>query len=340
MNHAKDLRKNSISGEVALLKGTWVKLICGASNQDLLSITDLCAVYAAAGVNCIDVAADIAVVHAAKKGLDWVESHLGIRPWLMVSVSDGKDVHFRKASFNPSLCPKNCSRPCEKICPANAINEGIIKNLCYGCGRCLPICPLGIIKEEDQYLNTKDFGSLISKARPDAVEIHTAPGRASAFENALKAILESKVPLKRIAVSCGLAGHNINAEALAKELWQRHKCLRKYQQRPLWQLDGRPMSGDLGKSSGKFAISLWEQVRSIAPPGPLQLAGGTNSQTIHYLSDHRRPEGIAFGGMARKLIQPFLIEAQEKNTNLIEWPNGWSQALKKAKELVEPWLYR
>ena len=67
------------------------------------SITDLCAVYAAAGVNCIDVAADIAVVHAAKKGLDWVESHLGIRPWLMVSVSDGKDVHFRKASFNPSF---------------------------------------------------------------------------------------------------------------------------------------------------------------------------------------------------------------------------------------------
>ena len=69
-------------GDEALLKGTWVKLICGASNEDLHAITDLCALYAAAGVHCIDVAANSAVVLAARKGLDWVEAIYGKRPWL------------------------------------------------------------------------------------------------------------------------------------------------------------------------------------------------------------------------------------------------------------------
>ena len=149
----------SVENEVALEEGTWVKLISGASNQDLPFITDLCAVYAAAGVNCVDVAADIAVVHAAREGLNWVESRLGIRPWLMISISDGQDAHFRKAWFDPKLCPKDCPRPCQKACPAKAIKDigGINKNRCYGCGRCLPACPLGLIKEKEKFLNPYEF---------------------------------------------------------------------------------------------------------------------------------------------------------------------------------------
>ena len=111
-------QQHSISNEVALRNGNWVKLICGASNHDLPAISDLCAIYATAGVHCIDVAADAAVVLAARQSLDWVESNIGIRPWLMVSLSDGKDAHFRKARFDPNFCPQNCPRPCEKICPA------------------------------------------------------------------------------------------------------------------------------------------------------------------------------------------------------------------------------
>ena len=68
------------SNKSALESGSWVKLICGASNEDLPSITDLCAVYGAAGVHCGDVAADIAVVAAAREGLNWVESKLGKKP--------------------------------------------------------------------------------------------------------------------------------------------------------------------------------------------------------------------------------------------------------------------
>ena len=51
--------------ELALARGQWVKLICGASNHDLAAIEDLCALYGLVGVDCIDVAADPAAVAAA-----------------------------------------------------------------------------------------------------------------------------------------------------------------------------------------------------------------------------------------------------------------------------------
>ncbi len=328
------------SPEVALRQGNWVKFICGASNEDLTSISDLCAIYAAAGVNCIDLAPDSAVVAAAREGLDWVETNHGIRPWLMISVTDGKDIHFRKAIFDPKSCPKECKRPCEKTCPTYAItrNNGVREDLCYGCGRCIPVCPLDLIHEKNTVLKIEDFGDLISKVKPDAVEIHTAPGRINAFENSLKSILNSKVDLKRIAVSCGLEINGISQYQLSQELWSRHECLRRYNQKPIWQLDGRPMSSDLGISTGKAAVSLLKKMHSIAPPGPLQLAGGTNAQTINHIVSNSGLAGIAFGGIARKLIQPFLIEAKARNKKLIHWPEGWHRALKVAKGLINPWL--
>ena len=40
----------------------WVKLICGASNEDIVSIEDLSAIFSAAGVDYIDVAAEQSIV--------------------------------------------------------------------------------------------------------------------------------------------------------------------------------------------------------------------------------------------------------------------------------------
>ena len=335
-------QRDHFASEKALKNKIWVKLICGASNQDLPSISDLCAVYATVGVHCIDVAADAAVVYAAREALDWVESRQNIRPWLMVSLSDGKDAHFRKAWFDPSKCPKDCSRPCQSICPAHAIPSkgGINSKRCYGCGRCLSTCPLGLIQEQDRRLTIKEFAPLLYELEPDAIEIHTAPGRALAFKKTLEELSKANIPLKRVAVSCGIQNNGISIEELAQELWNRHKYIRQYGQKPLWQLDGRRMSGDLGKGTAKVAVALWEKIRPIAPPGPLQLAGGTNEFTIDHIPYQDGPNGVAFGGMARKLIQPWLLEAQAKQISLRDWPEGWQHAVEAANALIKPWLNR
>ena len=153
------ITQNSICNSEALKKGNWVKLICGASNQDLPAINDLCSIYGAAGVHCIDLAADEAVIHAARNAIDWVFETYGKKPWLMISLSDGKDAHFRKAWFNPDLCPSNCSRPWQSICPAHAIEKegGVKANKCYGCGRCIDTCPLGTVSYTHLTLPTSDL---------------------------------------------------------------------------------------------------------------------------------------------------------------------------------------
>ncbi len=331
-----------LDSEEALAKGSWVKLICGASNEDLPAISDLCALYATAGVHCIDVAADAAVVYAARKGLDWCEEFQGSRPWLMISLSDGKDEHFRKAWFDHNLCPPDCPKPCQKSCPASAITnrKGINTKRCYGCGRCLPSCPLGLIQAQDKHLELEEIAPLIAELQPDAVEIHTAPGRKKEFQKTIKEIISSNVQLKRVAVSCGLEGHQISPTELAQELWERFSYLRKHELRPLWQLDGRRMSGDLGIGTAKVAVNLWQKILAVAPPGPLQLAGGTNAQTIQLLPNENGPAGIAFGGIARKLIEPWLLKAEANERNLRDWPEGWQPALQEAKQLINPWLLK
>ena len=160
----------------------WVKLICGASNEDIIAIEDLCAIYSAAGVDYIDVAAEQSIVQAARNGIKWAKEVFGTSPRLMISISEGRDIHFRKAKFDPLRCPTNCPRPCEKICPPFAIDKlGIKESKCYGCGRCLNSCPLNLISEYEYNLSKNDLLKTIQTIKPDAVEIHTEINRIDSF---------------------------------------------------------------------------------------------------------------------------------------------------------------
>ena len=329
--------------ELALARGRWVKLICGASNQDLEAIEDLCGLYALAGVHCIDGAADQAVVAAIRRGVAWAQERGAARPWLMLSLSDGDDPHFRKAWFDPSRCPSSCLRPCERVCPAAAIGErdtgapGVMEARCYGCGRCLPACPLGLIEGRSQVLAAEAVAPLLVQVRPDALELHTQPGRLQAFGERLDQLVASGISVKRLAVSAG-------AEVGARELWQRFSLLRARGLRPLWQLDGRPMSGDVGEGTAHAAVRLLAQRAHEAPPGPLQLAGGTNGATLRQLEAQPSlaplAAGVAFGGVARRQLQPWLLAAQQRGNRLLADGELWPQALEVVQRLVRPWLER
>lgn len=326
-----------------------MKLICGASNQDLAAIEDLCGIYTLAGVHCIDVAPDSAVVAAARRGIAWGRARCladaPLAPWLMVSLSDGSDPHFRKAWFDPRRCPTDCPRPCARICPAAAIGDagGVLEDRCYGCGRCQPLCPHGLIEELEHILAGAEVAPLLAALRPDAVELHTRPGRREPFARRLEQVVESGVPLCRLAVSCGSEG---GAAALASELWQRYEQLRRHGFRPLWQLDGRPMSGDVGAGTAYAAVRLLQALRPLAPPGPLQLAGGTNDHTLPLLRRRAGSAvaaralacGVAFGGRARTPLQPLLQEAERRGHHLLEDEELWPRALEFARGLVTPWL--
>jgi ferredoxin len=261
----------------------------------------------------------------------------------MLSLSDGLDPHFRKAWFDPARCPSSCPRPCERVCPALAIGPptpggpGVVEDRCYGCGRCLPACPLGLIQERSQVLAPGAVAPLLAELRPEAIELHTQPGRLQAFGERLDQLMASGIPLRRLAVSAG-------AEVGVQELWQRFALIRAKGLLPIWQLDGRPMSGDVGDGMAHAAVRLLAQLAPQAPPGPLQLAGGTNGKTLAHLEAQPQlaqlAAGVAFGGVARRQLQPWLLAAQRRGTSLLADGELWPQALVAVQQLVRPWLER
>ncbi|MEG3436712.1 LdpA C-terminal domain-containing domain [Pannus brasiliensis CCIBt3594] len=292
----------------SLLEGHWFKLICGASYQDLPTIRDLALVYTLAGADCIDVAADRAVIEAAREGIESAAKIPGFarktRPWLMVSLNDGEDPHFRKALFDPNLCPIDCSRPCERICPANAIDaSGVIDRRCYGCGRCLPVCPLGLIETRSRIVEPGEIVPILLETDIDAIEIHTSVGHEESFRRLWEAIAPATENLKILAISCQ------DHENLFDYLRYIRETIGKLSCPLIWQTDGRPMSGDIGKGTTHPAIAMARKVLSSDFGGFVQLAGGTNAHTVTKLEQMGllgKIAGIAYGSYARSIVLPIL----------------------------------
>ncbi|MGF1935157.1 MAG: circadian clock protein LdpA [Nostoc sp. ChiQUE02] len=344
----------------SLKQGDWFKLICGASFQHLPAVRSLTLAYTLAGADCIDVAADPAVIAAAQAGLQVAKSlakdaqkrgfdYKGNSPFLMVSLNDGEDPHFRKAEFNPTECPTDCPRPCERICPAQAIVfnnikedfSGVVSEKCYGCGRCIPVCPYDIIYTSSTVTTPGAIAPLVMSTGVDAVEIHTQVGRLAEFEQLWQAILPWVDQLKLLAISCP------DGEGMTDYLRALYDLIAPLKGALIWQTDGRPMSGDIGDGTTIAAVKLGQKVLAAKLPGYVQLAGGTNRYTVAKLKamgllkeagEHlagskgenfsplppaKCPSasiaGVAYGSYARVLLSPILEQLENKevsNTNV------------------------
>ena len=328
----------------SLEAGNWFKLICGASFQDLPSVRNLTLAYALAGADCIDVAADPAVIASAREAIEIAQSlncatTKGM-PWLMVSLNDGEDPHFRKAEFDVTACPPLCPRPCETICPADAIaftekNGGVIEPRCYGCGRCLPVCPSQLISTRSTQLTPTEIAALIEQ-KIDAVEIHTQVGHQAEFNRVWQAIAPWHDQLKLVAISCRDGNGLVDYLSLLYDSISPLSC------RLIWQTDGRPMSGDLGIGATRAAVKLAQKVLAARLPGYVQLAGGTNAHTVTklrelgLLNQSQSVSGVAYGSYARSLLAPILKRLDFYTPRLENSPSLLWEAVQTAHSLVSP----
>ncbi|MGF1676973.1 MAG: circadian clock protein LdpA, partial [Rivularia sp. (in: cyanobacteria)] len=342
---------------LSLKEGHWFKLICGASFQHLPAVRSLTLAYTLAGADCIDVAADPAVIGAAREAIQAAAS-LGANarqrgfsyqgtPLLMVSLNDGEDPHFRKAEFNATKCPTECSRPCETICPAQAITfnsikynfNGVLSDKCYGCGRCLPVCPYDRIEAVSYATSVGVIAPLILKSGVDAVEIHTTVGHLAEFKKLWQTILPYIGHLKLVAISCP------NGEGMIDYLHDLYAAIAPLNCVNIWQTDGRSMSGDIGSGTTLATVKLGAKVLRAKIPGYVQLAGGTNNYTVPKLramgllkeltrsksqvmgennvishtsarlGTETSVAGVAYGSYARKLLSSVLEELEQKEVN-------------------------
>lgn len=246
------------------------------------------------------------------------------RPWLMVSINDGEDPHFRKAFFDASACPPSCSQPCIGICPTDAIafsqnglspDDGVISERCYGCGRCLPVCPFEQIQTRFHRSNPS---TIVAELFPqiDALEIHTQIGRLDNFQRLWQVIERGCQDLQVVSISCP------DGEGVIAYLWQLYQIMQLPQDAVIWQTDGRPMSGDIGAGTTQATIRYAKKMLAKGPPGFVQLAGGTNHSTVPRLKKmgllgdeihpHKRQvSGVAYGSYARKGLTTLINKMEE-----------------------------
>lgn len=318
----------------SLQQGTWVKVISGASFHHLPAIRNLALVYTLAEVDCIDLAADPAIIKVAQAGIQdaLVLQPTASIPILMASFNDGEDPHFRKATLKEFSCPSHCSQPCIRICPIQAISSvgkeedkqvAIHPHLCFGCGRCEPVCPY-------QQIQTLGYELPVSQLLPDLIqvgvtglEIHTQVGRQEPFQT-LWALITPWIPrLEVVSISLG------DSPGLTEYLQELRQIMQPLPRHLIWQADGRPMSGDIGAGTTHATLKLAKKLLGMNLPGKIQLAGGTNQYTIPCLASELDVSGVAYGSYARTLIQ-FILE----EPLLSQQPDLLDQAVFQARQLV------
>jgi Fe-S-cluster-containing hydrogenase component 2 len=212
--------------------------------------------------------------------------------------------------------------------------SGVISEKCYGCGRCIPICPYSIIDTASYVTTPGAIAPLVMSTGVDAVEIHTQIGRLAEFQRLWQAISPWADQLKLLAISCP------DGDGMIDYLRAVYDLIAPLKSALIWQTDGRPMSGDIGDGTTIAAVKLGQKVLAAKLPGYVQLAGGTNGYTVAKLKamgllkraggakgdegagGEKTPSfppssiaGVAYGSYARVLLSPILEQLENKEVN-------------------------
>jgi ferredoxin len=320
----------------ALSHKQFFKLILGGSYTDTTSIAHVVSAYRQAGINCLDVAADLPAIDCVANVLamqafplsaDFSAAEPGDLPALpapplvMVSVPLDPDPHFRKIELEATDCT-HCGL-CLPECPSDALSIpveslAISQSLCYGCGRCVPVCPtqaLSLLPFQVEKTLAQAFEHPIVQA----VEIHSYYCDADMladFLNRWRPLLLNKL------LSLCFQGHRHPAGRIVEF----YRVAAAFSPFPvIIQVDGLSMSGDTEKNNAMLALEGARQVytafqASNLPIPHITISGGINDQTASALKhpDHQFIAGVAMGTVARQRVRGLnLLSAQAEAKKLL-----------------------
>lgn len=284
--------------------GPFFKLIGGANFVDLDALTDVVAVYTAAGAHMVDVAATVGAVQAARRGIAIGRALGSARseplPLIMVSVTTSDDPHGQVARKVDDRCTTVCPF-CLDACPHNAIGASepfpILVERCCGCDLCIRACP-----HEALELVANPLGDPLEacwEAGARALELHTGSGEPvaiSAWESACRAWI-ARGGVLSVSVN-GVQLRLERAVAIARQVASWHP-----EGRVIVQTDGKPISGHAGEASTRSAVEMAAAFLDQVPGAAIQAAGGANDLTGPLARREGVPlSGIGIGSFARCLL--------------------------------------
>ena len=299
----------------------YLKIICGAGNENLKEIEALAYIFASADFDIIDIAAKNDVINAAKNGI--IRSNKNMR--ICVSIGLQSDIHLTKAIINNQKC--NFCGQCLSICPQNSIYTEdnkiqINEKNCIGCSKCINICPNNAIFSEHKYKTPCSMLLPVLSEDINYVEFHCSSSN-------IDLIKESWNQIKSIYK--GNLGFCIDRAKLSDDtVISRIKSMIEDNDKILIQADGKPMSGGINDYKSNIqAIAFAELIRSNNIINPLIVSGGTNSKTTEFAKlCGVNIDGVAIGSYARKLVREEISQ-----TDFMENEPIQKQAISKAIEL-------
>ena len=200
--------------------------------------------------------------------------------------------------------------------------------------------------------------TFFSSGEVDGIEIHTLEDHDMSFATLWASIGDQVLThAKVLAVSFPYMGdHTVPYLESLQRIISSHPSWHRFDGVQIWQADGRPMSGDIGKGTAHkstnlaaYVLSEFEKqaahnVRLIDPSSHkhfVQLAGGTNN----YSGERANKEGLigalgfggfAFGGYARKTLNEYLhgLEDEYPGAKIEDHPEVLKKCLAFATSLV------